>query len=191
MELKNILFSFRNESYSEVSKLYENKIISEKDKKFLEILFDNTIISLGSIIDGFNAHKNLSENDFGWFMQLYISQCMRELYDIMQKINNNPNSEVARNITSRNLGDLMMLLEKIIGGEDIKDYLKTALISIESIDADAHNDEEILLSKTAIPLILLNENKVNLENIPKGKLIQIARDNYNNSMQKFLGIFIK
>lgn len=143
-------------------------------------------MALGSILDNLEAQKDLNESDFTWLIQLYTSQCLRELYDIYTKVNDNPNSEIARNITNQNLGSLIAILEKIIGGENIKEYLKISLDTIVSIDKNAQTPEEKLLAKTAIPLILLHENNTHLKEVPKEQLFQITKNNYENSMQKFL-----
>lgn len=191
MGIIDVLLVFRSGSREKTSELSGSKVILEKEKDFFFTVFDNAVNSLSSIVNGFNATKNIAENDFIWLMQLYTYQCVRELYDISKKIEDNSKSRAAQNIVDVKLPILIEHLEIIIGGEDIKKYIELNIESIRSFNKEVRSEKESLISKTAIPLMILKENGINLKLVSNDELLRIAKSNYEKSMQKFLALSIQ
>ena len=189
MNFKNVFIGFRNYSFEKIEQRFADKKISEKEKYLFTATCENSVNSVVSIVDVFNAKKDLTENDFGWLMQTYTSSCIRELYDIFDNVRRESiNSEIIKNSIDVDFPTAMNHLQILIGGEDVKKYFDTTLEFIKSVDSDVKGFDQFLIGRTTPIFILLKENDVKLDSIPPEQLLKTAQDNFDNSIKNFIKI---
>jgi hypothetical protein len=189
MKFKDIFIGFRNSSFEQIAQLFADKKISAKENFLFIATCENSVNAVLNIINGFNAQKDLTENDFDWLIKAYTSSCIRELYDIFDNVKREgANSEIIKNTIDIDFSTAIEHFKIIIGGEDVKKYFDTTLEFIKSSDKDAKNFEEFLLGRTACIFIMLKENNVKLDLISPEQLLEIAQNNYDNSIKNFIKI---
>ena len=187
MNLKDIFVGFKNNSLKEAVQLFTNKKISEKEKYLFTATCENSANSIASIINVFNAKKDLIEKDFDWLMQIYTASCIRELYDIYDNVKReSANSEIIRNSVDVDFSTAISHFQIIIGGEDVKKFFDTALEFIKSSDGDAKEFDQFLVGRTATILVLFKENDVKLDLVSPEQLLETAQNNFDNSIKNFI-----
>ncbi len=187
MKFENVFTGFRNSSLEQVARLFANGKISQKEKFLFTATCDNAVNAILKITNGFNAQKDLVEDDFGWLMKTYTASCIRELYDIFDNVKREgANSEIIKNIIDVDFSVAIEHFKIIIGGEGVDKYFDTILEFIKSSDRDVKNFNEFLSSRAVFTLIMLKENNFKLDLIPPEQLLKIAQNNYDNSVQNFI-----
>jgi hypothetical protein len=193
MKLKNIFTGFRNESLGQIAQLFADKKISEKEKYLFIATCENSINAITSIIDVFKAEKDLTEGDFNWLMNAYVSSCIRELYDIFEavkreSVNSDSTGKIIKNAIDVDFDNAIKHFQIIIGREDVGKFFSTILEFIKSSDRDAKDFDEFLTGRAASVLVLFKENGVKLDSIPPKEWIEVAQKNYDDSIKNFIKI---
>lgn len=191
MKLKDIFTGFRNESFGQIAQLFADKKISEKEKYLFIATCENSINAITKIIDVFNAEKDLIDDDFHWLMKAYTSSCIRELYDIFDTVKRegaNPDStgKIIKNAIDVDFDSAIRHFQIIIGGEDVGNFFSTILEFIKSSDGDAKDFDQFLTGRAASVLVLFKENGVKLDLISPKEWVEVAQNNYDDSIKNFI-----
>lgn len=187
MNLQNIFIAFRNESFEKIAQLFSDQIISDKEKYLFITTCDNSVNAISNIINVSTASKNLTENDFDWLIKLYTFSCVRELHDIFDNIERST-EEIIKNSADVEFIAALNHFQSIIGGENIVDYLNNTLKFIRSSDKNTESFDQFLLGRLSPMLTFFKENDVKFDLIPPEKLLEVAQDNFNNSIKNFIKI---
>lgn len=183
-KLENIFTGCRDHSLEELT---DEGSISNKEKLLLRAVFENASNIINSFIAEFKAAKKIGTNDFEWVKLLYVSVCVQELHDILDRIAKTDDIRI-KNTLDVSKGDLTNHLKKVFGGKDIDSYVNSVAEIAESLEKTSSNYNEFVVGRTRIIYLMFTKNQVRVENISSDKLLEISDKNYKNSIVNFAKI---
>lgn len=184
-KLENAFIAHREASLTEMIKLSHAEEISDKEKLLLRCIYENATNEVNEFIKEFKGSKSLNEGDFNWSMKLYVFVCMQIFFDIFYHIEkaDDPHVKALQNIDKQTL---VKKMKKIFGGADVDLYVNMAYESIEATNKEAKTFEDLIVGRTYIIFAMLKENKVDIGELSKEKILSIAEKNYQNSIVNFV-----
>lgn len=188
-KLQDIFIGFRDHSFEEIIKSNQDGDISDKEKLLLRCIYENATNEINELIKESKAGKSLDDSDFDWSMKLYVFICTQLFFDIFDRIEkaDDPYVKALQNIDKHSL---IKKMKKIFGGTDIDLYLDKAYETIEEINKETKTYEDFIIGRTYMVFKALKENKVNIEELSKDKILSLAEKNYQDSIMNFVKICI-
>jgi len=186
--LENVFITFRNQSFDETAKLGHAGLISDKEKNIFKAVTENAANVINNIITEFKASKTIAESDFNWMMRLYTFVCLQELYDILDSIRRDVEGGYIKNTLDVDVETIKEHLGLVLGGEDIKTYMKSSLKLIESMEKDAKNYNEYIVGRIGTIITWFENNKVTIDKTNMTKIVEFSEKNFQNSLMNFTNI---
>lgn len=189
--LENVFITFRNQSFDETTKLNHAGLISDKEKSIFKAVAENAANVINNIITEFKASKVIAESDFNWMMQLYTFVCLQELYDILDSIKRDVEGGYIKNTLDVNAETIKEHLGLVIGGEDIKTYMKSSIKLIESMEKDSKNYNEYIVGRIGTIITWFENNKVAVDKTDMTKIVEFSEKSFQNSLMNFTNICLR
>ncbi len=185
MSLENTFIGLRNHSFEEIIEWSKKHEISHKEKLILHFIYEDAANEINEFIKEVGASKNLNESDFDWSMKLYIFMCIQIFFDIFDNIEklNDPHLKAFGDINKQ---DLIKKIKKIFGGDNIDVYVDDVYKFIEETNKETKTYEDFIMGRIHIIFEMFKQNKVDIKELTKEKILLIAEKNYQDTVMNFV-----